>query len=34
MVAWFRFRTKSPAGNRILGIFVTVILNSIAKLVI
>jgi hypothetical protein len=32
MVAWFRFGTRLPIGNRILGIFVIIILNLIAKL--
>jgi hypothetical protein len=32
MIAWFRFKTRLLAGNRVLGIFVIVILNLIAKL--
>jgi hypothetical protein len=32
MVTWFRFGTKLSISNRILGIFVIVILNLIAKL--
>jgi hypothetical protein len=32
MVAWFGFGIRLPIGNRILGTFVIIILNLIAKL--